>query len=180
MSDRESLIPRGQSFKGTITGPGSLKVDGSLRGDVRIEGTLEVSQTGRVHGEVRARRLVLAGRCDGLIRATEHLRVTPTGHLIGIGESAEIQIDEGACVDGDLRGPLSPGHDEVKPAAVTAELRGRGTSRGATQSEASAGPRKRVRTRRRQAASERRLSLDLPRLGELEVRRSASSDTRGK
>ena len=171
MSERDSLIPQGQSFRGTITGPGSLRVEGSLRGDVRIEGTLEVSQTGRVHGEVQARRIVLAGRLDGLVRVTDHFRVTPTGHLNGIGESREFQIDEGARVDGDLRGPLAESQGEKVSKLVTAP--------GPAQSPPKAKP-KRVRTRRRSTPKKKRLSLDLPRLGELEVRRSAASDTRGK
>jgi cytoskeletal protein CcmA (bactofilin family) len=144
MSDLDSALPKGQSFTGRISGPGGLIVGGELQGEVAIEGTLEVLPSGVVRGEVRARRAVIAGLFDGHLRASELLQLTDSAAFSGIGESDQLLVANGADVNGELRGPGSlPAHVEQPR------------------------PRKRSRTR----TKSRPLSLKMPRLRDLEVRR---------
>jgi len=144
MSDRDSILPQGQAFAGSVSGPGGLIVGGELQGDVTIEGTLEVLPSGVVRGEVRARRAVISGLFDGHLRVRELLQLMSSAVFSGIGEGGQLLVANGANVGGELRGPGSPPASEEPPR-----------------------PPKRTRTRTKR----RSLSLKMPRLRDLEVRR---------
>lgn len=98
----DSLIGEHSSFKGELTFEGVVRIDGKFEGNIasKSDGTLIVSESAEILGEVDVPNLVLHGTMRGNVRATKHLRIGPKGRLHGDVEYAVIALDEGAVVNG--------------------------------------------------------------------------------
>ena len=83
-----SLIAEGAQFEGTFSAKVDLglKVDGLLKGDIKLEngGTVHVGATGVVEGStIEADHVLIEGRVQGTVIARQTLEITGSGTLIG-------------------------------------------------------------------------------------------------
>lgn len=102
-----SLIGTGSTIVGDITFSGGLRIDGTVRGAVRCvdgekAGMLVISELGAVEGEVRAAHLVVAGRINGPVHATELVELQPKARVAGDVHYRALEMHNGAIVDGML------------------------------------------------------------------------------
>lgn len=102
-----SLIGVGSTVTGDLTFSGGLRIDGVVKGSVCCTdgekgGMLVVSENGRVEGEVRAAHLVVAGRIDGNVHASELVELQPKARLVGDLHYRALEMHHGAVVDGRL------------------------------------------------------------------------------
>ncbi|HYS14871.1 MAG TPA: polymer-forming cytoskeletal protein [Burkholderiaceae bacterium] len=102
-----SLIGSGSTIVGDITFSGGLRIDGSVRGAVRCvdgekAGMLVISELGTVEGEVRAAHLVVAGRINGPVYASELVELQPKARIAGDVHYRALEMHNGAIVDGTL------------------------------------------------------------------------------
>ncbi len=96
-----TFVSKGSEVKGDIHAAGNLRVDGTILGNVRADGDLEVSTTGVVEGkEVRARNIVIHGRVKATLTATEQLRIHSKGEVHGDVTSISLDIEAGASFVG--------------------------------------------------------------------------------
>jgi cytoskeletal protein CcmA (bactofilin family) len=86
-------------WEGKLSTAGDLRVDGTLNGEVEIDGTLFVSANARIDGVVHARSLVLAGEVEGQVRCSERLEILSGGRAKGEIETASLVVHEGAFID---------------------------------------------------------------------------------
>ncbi|MCA9629022.1 MAG: polymer-forming cytoskeletal protein [Myxococcales bacterium] len=97
-SQETSVIGASTQLVGRVSGNGSLRLEGSVRGDVAISGPMEVLANAAVEGDVAAESLDLAGSLIGDARTTGPITVrdgaTVRGTLIG----SQVTIDPGARV----------------------------------------------------------------------------------
>ena len=89
----DTLIGTKTEIKGDITFSGGLRIDGTVRGGVRCAegekaGMLVISELGAVEGEVRAAHLVVAGRINGPVFASELIELQPKARVSGDVSSA--------------------------------------------------------------------------------------------
>jgi cytoskeletal protein CcmA (bactofilin family) len=82
-----SVLGPSTRVTGRVTGDGSLRIEGGVRGDVRISGDAEIAAGGTVEGNVSAASLDIAGSLVG-----------------DVDSSGPVAIREGAVVRGDLKG----------------------------------------------------------------------------
>jgi cytoskeletal protein CcmA (bactofilin family) len=98
--------------KGTLRGQGAVLICGTLRGDVTVHGGLTVAPGALLQADVEVERARVAGRIEGVVRA-----------------SGSVRIDSSGTVDGEIATPIV----DLRPGSV---LRGRaaiaGTSGRAT------------------------------------------------
>jgi len=112
-----SLIGGGSTIVGDITFSGGLRIDGTVRGAVRCvegekAGMLVISELGAVEGEVRAAHLVVAGRINGPVHASELVELQPKARVTGDVHYRALEMHNGAIVDGML--VYSPGENTGK------------------------------------------------------------------
>jgi cytoskeletal protein CcmA (bactofilin family) len=102
-----SLIGSGSTVTGDVTFSGGLRIDGTIKGAVRCVdgekgGMLVISELGAVEGEVRAAHLVVAGRIEGPVYASELVELQPKARVRGDVHYRALEMHNGAVVDGTL------------------------------------------------------------------------------
>jgi len=98
---RESLIAAGLNIEGKIQGTGNVRIAGSFKGDVHVEGNLSIEPGAKHHGEVRAGSVTVSGELNGNLGA-KHVDVTATGVIIGDVKAATITVASGSRMRGHV------------------------------------------------------------------------------
>lgn len=117
----DSLIGAGTRIEGNITFSGGLRIDGAVTGSVCAEkgqsGTLVVSEQARVEGEINVAHVVINGTVTGPVCASESLELLPNAHVTGDVEYFQLEMQQGAVVEGRLVHQASTKTVELKLAA---------------------------------------------------------------
>ena len=80
----------------SITGADSVRVDGTLKGNINIDDECTVGQTGSVIGNISASSVIVAGNVVGDINSDGLVHLTSTAKVVGNVDAMNIIIDEGA------------------------------------------------------------------------------------
>jgi len=98
-----SRITPGLSLKGEISGREDLWIGGSVDGSLRFDASrVVVGGSGMVHGGIEAREIVIEGKVEGDLRATERLEITQTGRVRGDASAPRLSMQEGAVFNGSI------------------------------------------------------------------------------
>jgi cytoskeletal protein CcmA (bactofilin family) len=98
-----SLLSAGSSIVGDIETAGALLVNGSLRGNGRVDGELVIAAGAQWHGDVTARNAVVTGMVIGNLQIEDKLEVGATASIRGNVTARRVAIAQGAIVDGEIR-----------------------------------------------------------------------------
>jgi cytoskeletal protein CcmA (bactofilin family) len=102
-TEEASTISAGLKIKGEITGTSDLTIDGETQGKVRLtNGRVTVGPSGRVIADIDAREIVVNGTVQGNLKASDSVRLGPSGHVEGSILTARIGIDDGARLRGNV------------------------------------------------------------------------------
>jgi len=98
----DTLIGEHSHFNGELSFEGAVRIDGKFEGNIRStnEGTLIVSESAQIIGEVDVPNLLLHGIVRGNVRASKSLKIGPTGKLNGDVEYSMVSLSEGAAING--------------------------------------------------------------------------------
>ncbi len=121
----DSLIGTGTVITGDVQFTGGLRIDGLVRGNIHAvgdkPGTLVLSETSSVEGEIHVGHIVVNGTVAGPIHATEYVELLPKARVTGDVIYKTIEIHVGAIVMGRMAhaagGAQSDKVLEFKPAA---------------------------------------------------------------
>jgi cytoskeletal protein CcmA (bactofilin family) len=98
-----ATIGKSVVVKGELSGSEDLIIDGEVEGSIALRGqTLTVGPNGRVRANVEARNVVLYGRLDGDIHATDRVDLRKSASLAGNISTARISIEDGAFFKGGI------------------------------------------------------------------------------
>lgn len=90
-------------FQGALHIEGNLRVDGVIHGTVEVRGDMEISHTGLVEGpEIHARNLIVHGVVKSRIVAEGRLSLSRTARLEGDVTAHSIDIEAGAFYLGHI------------------------------------------------------------------------------
>lgn len=102
----DALIGPQVEIRGDVVFSGGLYVEGRILGKVIVEegstGTLTLAEQGHVEGEVRATVVVLSGRLDGDVHASERVELTPSARVSGNVHYQVVEMSAGAQLNGRL------------------------------------------------------------------------------
>jgi cytoskeletal protein CcmA (bactofilin family) len=107
-----TFISDGAKITGDLEVEHDLRIEGQVKGTIRVAGTLVLGPTGRIEGDVTVRSATLAGQLTGNIKASEKIVMETKSSLIGDLETRELVINEGAIFQGksmmraEARNPL--------------------------------------------------------------------------
>lgn len=100
-----TLIAPSASIKGDVEFTGGLHVLGVIEGNITVTGDggrLTIGESGVVRGEIRVPRIVINGRVEGDVHATEHLELAEKAVVQGNVYYTLIEMIMGAQVEGKL------------------------------------------------------------------------------
>ncbi|MCL2048981.1 MAG: polymer-forming cytoskeletal protein [Defluviitaleaceae bacterium] len=92
----------------------SMRIDGVVKGDIEIEGLINISETGRVDGNIHAGSARVAGRIFGNIHCRNTLHLASTADVTGDVLTSTIIVDEGAVFRGCCKTNVSLDNVTVK------------------------------------------------------------------
>lgn len=102
----DTLIGTKTELKGDIEFSGGLRIDGKIRGNIIAQGegnsTLVLSEHAEVVGNVTVPHMVINGRIDGNVRATERIELQNKAEITGDITYKVIEIAAGAAINGAL------------------------------------------------------------------------------
>lgn len=123
-------IGRSVMIKGELSGSEDLYLDGHVDGSIELNNhTLTVGPNGRIRANIIARQIVMHGRAEGNITASERVELKSTCVLSGDITSPRIVIEEGAFFKGSVDPGRVSGEQRPKAAAAAAAA---GTGTGST------------------------------------------------
>ena len=105
---KESLIAAGLTIEGKIEGSGHVRIAGSFKGDVHVQGNLTIESGAKVTGGVRANTVVVGGELEGNIDAAARVELLQTGVLNGDLKAGSLTVAAGSR----MRGRAEFGWDE--------------------------------------------------------------------
>lgn len=117
----DSLIGAGTRIEGNVTFSGGLRVDGEIKGNVCAEkgdvSTLVVSEQARIEGQIDVAHVMVNGTVIGPISASDSLELQPGARVTGDVEYHQLEMQQGAVVQGRLIHRTSGRAVELKLAA---------------------------------------------------------------
>jgi len=94
-------------IKGELSGSEDLYVDGQVEGSIALKGnSLTVGPNGQVKASVEAKGVVVQGKLDGNVTASDRVELRKTAVVNGDISTQRISIEEGAYLKGkvDIQG----------------------------------------------------------------------------
>jgi cytoskeletal protein CcmA (bactofilin family) len=98
-----ALIGRSVIIKGELTGSEDLYIDGQVDGSIELQGnSLTIGPNGQVRANVNAKGVVVQGKLEGNIRATERAELRKSAIAVGDIITQRVAIEEGAYFKGKV------------------------------------------------------------------------------
>src|SRR5215467_8221415 len=94
------FIDQGVTLEGTLQLTGTFRIDGNVKGNIISEQTLILGENAKVEGQIEGNRVVIAGRYDGVIFAKGRVEIQAKGVVTGEVHSPCLVIDPGGIFDG--------------------------------------------------------------------------------
>ena len=120
-----ATIGKSVVVKGELSGSEDLYVDGSVEGSISLKGqSLTIGSNGQVRANLEARNVIVHGRVDGNIIASDRVDLRKSASLTGDISTARVAIEDGAYFKGTIdiqkAEPVVAKAEPKAPAVVTA------------------------------------------------------------
>jgi|SRR5271155_4890487 cytoskeletal protein CcmA (bactofilin family) len=90
-------------IKGELSGSEDLYVDGNVEGNIELRNnSLTVGPNGKVKANVSAKSVVIQGKLDGSVNASERVELRKSAVVTGDVTTQRIAIEEGAFLKGKI------------------------------------------------------------------------------
>lgn len=90
-------------IKGELSGSEDLYVDGQVEGSIELSGNrLIIGPHGQVRANVNAKGVIVQGKLEGNIRASERAELTKSAVVVGDIATQRVAIEEGAYFKGKV------------------------------------------------------------------------------
>jgi cytoskeletal protein CcmA (bactofilin family) len=120
-----NLIGAGTDIKGDLDSVGDIRIDGTLKGNLKTKGKVVIGSTGLIKGEVQCKNSDVEGKVEGKINVQELLSLKATSVIQGDISARRLAIEPGAKFTGNCNmssepvsngsGTQAPQEDSKKP-----------------------------------------------------------------
>lgn len=100
--DVSAFVGKGVVFKGTITYHGTVRIDGTLEGEIHTEGVLLVGEEAVITAKVTAGTIVCKGKITGDIHVKDKMKLRTPARIDGGVTTPMLSIEEGVLFNGTL------------------------------------------------------------------------------
>ena len=95
-----NLIGLGTQIIGDIISAGDVRIDGSLNGNIKLNGRLVIGPNGKVEGNVTCQNADISGEIKGTVQVAEMLVLKATARILGDMVTGKLSIEPGAVFTG--------------------------------------------------------------------------------
>jgi cytoskeletal protein CcmA (bactofilin family) len=95
-----TVIGSGARLEGTVVSAGSLRIDGTVKGQINADGDVILSPQSKVEADIRAENVSISGRLLGNIIAKGKAELGRGGRIEGDVTSRVLVVHEGAVFSG--------------------------------------------------------------------------------
>jgi cytoskeletal protein CcmA (bactofilin family) len=99
-SEEITIISHGVKLEGKLTCGGSVRIDGTIQGDVISQGNVTIGEQGEINGQVNGQIIIIGGKVSGEINAKEKLTLESKSNLKGDVFTKILVVEAGAYFDG--------------------------------------------------------------------------------
>jgi cytoskeletal protein CcmA (bactofilin family) len=101
--EMESTIGEQTTVEGTYKSDNSIRICGSVKGEIESQRSILVDSQAHVSAKVTASAVTVAGEVDGHIFCTGRVEIRPSGRVMGEINAGTLVMQEGAFFEGNLR-----------------------------------------------------------------------------
>jgi cytoskeletal protein CcmA (bactofilin family) len=98
-----TFIAEGSQISGKLAGSGAYVFCGEMEGDCDIKGPVTLAESGRWRGTLKATDVIIAGKVDGDVIATNRVEISGSARIAGSLSGQSIAVAEGAVIEGEIR-----------------------------------------------------------------------------
>jgi cytoskeletal protein CcmA (bactofilin family) len=95
-----SVLALGTTIEGNISTTESIRLDGTVIGNVSCERRLVLGEGSRIVGDVKANEASVNGNIDGNVIVRGLLQLLKTGKIKGSIRAEELKVEQGASYEG--------------------------------------------------------------------------------
>jgi cytoskeletal protein CcmA (bactofilin family) len=114
-----TVVAKGITLSGALKGQGVVEIEGSVEGELDIQGSVVVTPTGLVTGPITADVIRVAGRVVGNISAQEHLFLESTGSIDGDVSTNALVVENGGSLNGRTTMLHAAAESGIQPNDIT-------------------------------------------------------------
>ena len=96
-----TIIGEGYVFTGGLQGSSVIRIEGTIIGNVNVEGGVVLGEKGNVEGDINTKSAIIYGTVNGNVKATQ-LEIKKTGCVNGEITTNSLEIELGAQYNGKL------------------------------------------------------------------------------
>lgn len=103
MDDRsksQSMISKEMKIIGSIESSGSLRIDGTLEGELNCNGNAEIGKEAKIKGNVTAKSVAIDGTVNGNIVAMDKIEMKASAKVSGDIKSKRLSVEDGVSFIG--------------------------------------------------------------------------------
>ncbi|WMC93100.1 bactofilin family protein [Kineothrix sp. MB12-C1] len=113
-----SIVGADMIMEGNITAKETIRIEGTVKGDVSSEGIVIVSPTGTINGNVKGSSIMVAGTIKGDMNSGGRIEVSATGKIDGNIKTRSLIIDENAV----FQGQCTMNTQDIESELIAAEI----------------------------------------------------------
>jgi len=98
--NRLNVIGEGTTLNGDIKSDGDVRIDGSITGNITLEGKLVIGKNGTINGEIRCKNSEVNGTVEGKLFVSELLNLKSTAVIKGDIKTSKLAIEPNAVFTG--------------------------------------------------------------------------------
>lgn len=102
------FLEQGVKVEGRLETTGTFRIDSEMKGHLLSQDTLILGEHAVVEGQVTGNEIIVAGRCDGVIRAKSKVELQRNAIVIGEVYTSCLILEPGAVFDGQCFLSISP------------------------------------------------------------------------
>ena len=102
-SNSATLISAGTTLQGDVTSDNDLRIDGTIKGNIRCSAKIIIGPTGFVDGNIDGQQADITGKVIGNIVAKDLLQLKGQGVVQGNITAGKLQIDPTATFNGQCQ-----------------------------------------------------------------------------
>ena len=95
-----NLIGLGTQINGDINSAGDVRIDGTLNGNIKLNGRLVIGPNGKVEGKVFCQNAEISGEIKGILEVADILSLKSTAKILGDIITGKLTIEPGAVFTG--------------------------------------------------------------------------------
>ncbi len=99
----DTIIGINSKFEGNIETNGTIRIDGKVLGNLKINGDVYVGKDAAITGNINANNIFISGRVEGNIESKGTLKIQASAKLYGDLTVFSIVTEEGSVFEGNCK-----------------------------------------------------------------------------